>query len=164
MSRPRLRTLLRQGAIYTAIITAVTLLTAGTYPGGSETLYEDLRDYDESLQRAKAAEKANVELDSTIARITERLALKDLWLEELIAGRATLRETAHRFMEIQRGSGADLLARPDAVEGDSPEEKVARIVVSDVAGLLKVAPAPSDALRRIQNEFQLVYGKTISVK
>ncbi len=154
----------RRTAAIPAAFGAAIALAAFTYPGGLACAYEDFRDLE--IHRRQMSESAGEcrHHDATLVNLSDRIAIKDRLIGDLIAGHATLRETTVRFMDLNRSNE---MAR-DAIEchysGGSSEEKAARNVIDFAVAALKTAPAPSNTPQRIEGQFREMFGKAISMK
>ncbi len=138
-------------------------LVAFTHPGGLATAYDDLQDYDGHRQQLETMRIDSHRLDADLVNLTDRIALKGQWIEELVEGRATLKTTTQRFMELNRSNDRSRQIIEDHGRGATYEEKAARNVVDYLRLRLRMGPMPSDTPQRIRGEFQAWFGTTVDV-
>ena len=134
----------RRTALVPAAFGAAIALAAFTYPGGMACAYEDFRDLESHRKQMSECAVESHHYDATIVNLGDRLAMKDQFIGDLIAGRATLRETTARFMELNRSNEIASGAVEGYYPGDSYEEKAARNVIAFATGCLRTVPAPSN--------------------
>ncbi len=158
-------TLLRRAGTITipATVVATLVLATFTYPGGVSAAYSDLQDHTTLQQSMESAKTDSSQLDSSLMNVTDRIALKEQWIDELISGRATLKTTTLRFMELNRSSEVALKTIEEHFRGRTSEEKAARNVMAYVVVRLKFAAAPSNTPQRLQSQFHDQFGTTVAV-
>ena len=154
----------RRTAAIPAAFGAALTLAAFTYPGGLACAYEDFRDLESHRKQMSECAVESRHHDATIVNLADRMAIKDQLIGDLIAGRATLRVTTARFVELNRSNETASGAVESHYPGDSYEEKAARNVVDFAIATLRTAPAPSNTPQRIEGQFREMCGKAISVK
>ena len=158
-------TLLRIRRIVTipAAFGATLLLATFTYPGGLSAAYHDIQDYDAIRADMRTTRTDDAKLDAILINILDRITMKEQWLDELLAGRATLKVTTQRFMELNTSNEITRRAIDDQYAGACYEEKAARNVVDFVRTRLRTSPGPSNTPQRIQAEFREQFGSAVSV-
>ena len=161
---PLIRTLLRRASTVTipATVVATLVLATFTYPGGVSAAYSDLQDHTTLRQSMESARIDSTQLDTSLLNMSDRIAVKEQWIEELISGRATLKSTTRRFMELNRNSDVTLKTIEAHFRGRTSEEKAARNVMAYVQVRLKFGSAPSNTPQRLQSEFQEQFGTTVA--
>ena len=90
--------------------------------------------------------------------------MKDQWIDELIAGRATLKSTVQRFIDLNRSNEAVVRSIDDQYAGATCEEKAARNVCDFVNTRIRIGLATSTAARDIQNQFRAAYGSNVVIR
>ncbi len=135
-----------------------------TYPGGLSAAYSDFENYDEHARQLETTRSSNARHDSSLVNLMDRINTKEQWLEELIAGRATLRATTERFMGLNRSNDAARTAIDFHYPGATDEEKAARNVIDFANTRLAYTPGPSDTRRRLQTEFRDQFGTTVAME
>ena len=87
------RPTVRRTAAIPAAFGVCLALAAFTYPGGLACAYDDLRDF-QNHQRTMSEGKTDARFyEASLANLSDRMALKEQYITDLIAGRSTLRET-----------------------------------------------------------------------
>ena len=155
----RFRRTLAVPAAFGATLALATL----TYPGGVAAAYGDLKDYDTHREQLESTRATNSQLDVNLMNLMDRLALKEQWLDELISGRATLKVTTRRFVELNRSSETAKEVISHQFAGATDEEKAARNVIAFVQARLHTASTPSNTPQRLQNEFREMFGTTVNL-
>ena len=152
---------------YAAIPAAIGTLLASaafTYPGGLASAYDDLGDYDGHRRQMADSRIADMHSDAVFANLTDRIALKEQMMDELISGRATLRETTRGFMEINAGNETTRTVIGQQYCGSTYEEKSARNVIDFAVNRLRHSPSPSNTYQRLEGQFREMFGREISGK
>lgn len=159
------RTLFRRAGTITipATVVATLVLATLTYPGGLSSAYSDLRDHTTLRQGMESARTDSSQLDTSLLNMSDRIAMKEQWIDELISGRATLKATTRRFMELNQSSEVTLRTIEEHFRGRTTEEKAARNVMAYVQVRLKFGSAPSNTPQRLQGEFHEQFGATVAV-
>jgi hypothetical protein len=146
-----------------ATVVATLVLATFTYPGGVSAAYSDLQDHTTLQQTMESARTDSSQLDTSLMNMSDRIALKEQWIDELISGRATLKSTTRRFMELNQSSDVTLKTIEAHFRGRTSEEKAARNVMAYVQIRLKFGAAPSNTPQRLQSEFHDQFGTTVAV-
>ena len=151
-------------AVIPASVGAIVAAAALTYPGGLNAAYDDFHDYESHREIVASTPASNAQLDATIVNLTDRIAMKEQWIEELISGRATLNITVQRFLDLNRSNETIYHLIDDQYPGATYEEKAARNVCDFVNMRIRVGPATSTAARDIQNQFRAAYGSNVVIR
>ena len=151
-------------AMIPASVGAVVALAALTYPGGLNAAYDDVQDYESHREIMASNPASNAQLDATIMNLTDRITMKEQWIDDLIAGRATLRTTVQHFMDLNRGNEMVTRSIVDHHTGATYEEKAARNVCEFVNTRIRIGLATSTAARDIQNQFRAAYGSNVLIR
>ena len=147
-----------------ASVGAMVAATALTYPGGLNAAYDDFHDYESHREIMASAPATSAQHDATIVNLTDRIAMKEQWVEELIAGRATLKATVQRFSDLNRSNDAVTRCIADQYVGATHEEKAARNVCDFVNAQLRTGLATSTAARDIRTQFRAAYGSDVVIR
>ncbi len=158
MSRIRAR-FLTLPAAFVAILTMAML----TYPGDLSATYRDFGDYEDNTRELETTRTTNAQLDVNLISLMDRINLKEQWLKELIADRATLRVTMQRFIGLNRSNDVARETIEKQYAGATYEEKAARNVIDFVKTRLATTPGPSNTPQRLQSEFHAMFGTTVAV-
>ena len=160
-----IRILLRRVGTITipATVVATLVLATLTYPGGVSAAYSDLQDHTTIEQSMESARTDSSQLDTSLMCMGDRIAKKEQWIDELISGRATLKATTRRFMELNQSSEVTLKTIEEHFRGRTSEEKAARNVLAYVQVRLKFSSAPSNTPQRLQSEFHEQFGTTVTM-
>lgn len=142
---------------------ATLALAMLTYPGGLSAAYRDFGDYEDNSRALETTRTTNAKLDVNLIGLMDRINLKEQWLNELIADRATLRVTIHRFIGLNRSNDLARETIEKQYAGATYEEKAARNVIDFVKTRLATTPGPSNTPQRLQSEFHAMFGTTVSV-
>lgn len=151
-------------ALIPASVGAIVAAAALTYPGGLNAAYDDFHDYESHREIMASTPASNARLDATIVNLTDRIVMKEQWVDELIAGRATLSTTVRSFMDLNRSNDAVTQSIGEHYAGATYEEKAARNVCDFVNTRIRIGLATSTAARDIQNQFRATYGSNVVIR
>lgn len=114
-------------------VAGVIGLVALTYPGGLSAAYQDARDSGTVKEQLSEAERVRESLTSRGEVISERIAVKEAAVNELIHGHTSFRATVERFVELYEGDETLLAVLRHEYGDRSLEELAGRNVIAYVA-------------------------------
>ena len=128
------------------------------YPGGILAAYGDLRDYGAHRQTLDDEAAAFERHSAKAEAINARIQIKDMLIEELVAGRTSLVEVASRFRVLNQDVKECEIVMKARYPGVPEEERAARNVI-DFVRVRDMSPCDkAEVLHRLQSEFEATYG------
>ena len=105
----------------------------------AESIGADFWNVPALTEQIRESTSANERLAAEQEEIRERIALKEAFIEELLAGRTTLAEVTEKFMTLNSSRPHYMDAIRDHFPGDTDQEKMARNVIS-----IAIARSPTE--------------------
>lgn len=152
---------LRRIGLFAGSAFVSVVLTAATYPGGLTAAYDDMGEYRNCQEQLDSPCPTDAAHRATIRNLTERIGLKDQFVEDYLAGRISLREITARFIELNEGNPLAKRRVEDSYRGETYSEKAARNVVDFIKLRWKTLPSASHTPQRLAAEFSAEFGHSI---
>ena len=152
----------RRALALVGILFVPAALVAASYPGGPDRMLCDLGNYDANRKLMETNRAEAAQLDGELGRTHHLYVAKMQSIEQLVAGRETLRATTWRFIEIDRDSPITI-QMVERYPGATYEEKAARYVVEFLKSRLRDGPSGSDVRERVHHQFREMFGGDVDL-
>jgi hypothetical protein len=141
-----------------AACAAAAGLVTYTYPGGMAAAYADLRDSSELSRRLSECECRRDQLNGRSSLVTERIALKEALVYELLDGRSDLDGVAEQFRQLNAQDERALVVLRSRYGQLSEEELATRNVLDYATARAKDRPTRSDSIETLNRQVECRFG------